>query len=98
VGGLRGRMFRSQDQGVSWEEVKKPPSSSIVSSAKLENGTLVCAGMAGELLFSVDDGRSFNYLPIRVGSRVYTVEHGPAGTLLVGGPAGIQKFPLPKPQ
>ncbi len=98
VGGLRGRMFRSGDQGQTWEEVQKPPGSSIVSSAKLEDGTLVFAGMAGELLFSVDDGRSFNYLPIRVGNRVYTVEHGPAGTLLVGGPGGIQKFPLPKPQ
>lgn len=98
VGGLRGRMFRSEDQGGSWEEVQKPPTSSIVSSARLQDGTLVFAGMAGELIFSRDDGRSFNYLPIRTGSRVYTVEHGPAGTILVGGPAGIRKFPLPQAQ
>lgn len=98
VGGLRGRMFRTADQGQSWEEVQKPPTSSIVSSTALADGTLVFAGVAGELIFSRDDGHSFNYLPIRVGNRVYTVEHGPAGTLLVGGPGGIQKFPLPQPQ
>ncbi|MCX2972882.1 hypothetical protein EYC87_04685 [Halieaceae bacterium IMCC8485] len=95
LGGLRGRMFRTEDEGQSWEEVIKPPSSSIVAATKLDDGRLLFAGIAGEILFSVDDGRSFNYLPVSSGNRVYTVEQGPEGSILVGGPAGIQKLALP---
>ncbi len=57
---------------------------------------IVFVGIGGEVLFSADNGRSFNYLPIRTGNRIYTVEAGPDNTLLFGGPAGIQKFPLPQ--
>ena len=88
-------MFRTEDEGQSWEEVIKPPSSSIVAATKLDDGRLLFAGIAGEILFSVDDGRSFNYLPVSSGNRVYTVEQGPEGSILVGGPAGIQKLALP---
>ena len=96
LGGLRGRMFRTEDEGASWEEVTKPPTSSIVESAVLDDGRLVFAGIAGELLISSDQGRTFNYLPLSSGNRIYTVEQGPAGSLLVGGPAGIQKLQLPQ--
>ena len=96
LGGLRGRMFRTADEGVNWEEVKKPPTSSMVESVVLDDGRMVFAGIAGELLVSTDQGRSFNFLPVRTGNRIYTVEQGPEGSLLVGGPAGIQKVALPQ--
>lgn len=95
LGGLRGRMFRTEDEGQSWEEVKKPPSSSIVASTRLNDGRLLFAGIAGEILFSTDEGKSFNYVPVSSGNRVYTVVGGPEGSILVGGPAGIQKLALP---
>lgn len=96
LGGLRGRMFRTEDEGQSWEEVQKPPSSSIVASTLLNDGRLLFAGIAGEILVSTDDGKSFNYLPVSSGDRVYAVVQGPEGSILVGGPAGIQKLALPK--
>lgn len=96
LGGLRGRMFRTEDEGENWEEVQKPPTSSIVDSAVLDDGRLVFAGIAGELLVSSDAGRSFNFLPISGGGRIYTVSQGPVGSLLVGGPAGIKKLQLPQ--
>ncbi|RLQ22841.1 glycosyl hydrolase [Seongchinamella sediminis] len=96
LGGLRGRMFRTEDEGSSWQEVEKPPTSSIVDSTMLDDGRMVVAGIAGELLISGDDGRSFNFLPLASGSRVYTVSPGPSGSLLVGGPAGIKKLQLPQ--
>ncbi|KAA1193301.1 hypothetical protein F0M18_05525 [Pseudohalioglobus sediminis] len=96
LGGLRGRMFRSDDEGQSWEEVKKRPTSSIVDSTLLENGTLIFVGIAGEILASNDDGRTFAMLPVTSGNRIYAVEEGPDGSLLVAGPAGIQKLGLPK--
>lgn len=96
LGGLRGRMFRTADEGSTWEEVQKPPTSSIVASTRLADGRLVFAGIGGELLLSNDNGRSFSFLPVSSGNRVYTVAAGPEGTLLVGGPAGIQKLQLPQ--
>lgn len=98
MGGLRGRMFRTEDEGTTWTVVEKPPTSSIVASTPLSDGSLVFAGIAGELLLSIDDGVSFNKLPLSSGNRIYAVAEGAEGTLLVGGPAGIQKLTLPKPQ
>jgi len=96
LGGLRGKMYRTADEGLTWAEVQKPPSSAMVDSAVLGDGRLVFSGIAGDLLVSSDDGNSFNYLPVSSGNRIYTVEQGPPGTLLVGGPAGIQKLKLPQ--
>lgn len=96
AGGLRGRMFSTSDEGQTWQEVQKPPGSSLVASTRLADGTLIFAGIAGDMIFSTDNGATFNYLPVRSGNRIYTLTEGPAGTLLVGGPAGIQKLKLPQ--
>ncbi|RLA48768.1 MAG: hypothetical protein DRQ98_14415 [Gammaproteobacteria bacterium] len=96
LGGLRGRLFRTTDVGQTWVEVEKPPTSSLVDSALLANGNLVFVSIAGEILMSTDDGNSFAKLPLRSGDRIYTVAEGPVGTLLVGGPRGIQKLSLPQ--
>lgn len=95
VGGLRGRMFRTDDFGDSWNAVEKPPTSGIVDSTLLEDGRLIAVGIAGEILTSSDNGQSFNRVPLRSGGRIYTVAQGPGNSLLVGGPAGIQKLDLP---
>jgi len=96
VGGLRGRMFRTEDIGQTWTVVEKPPTSSIVDSTLMSDGSLVFVGIAGEVLKSTDNGSSFTRLPISNGGRIYAVEEGPEGTLLVGGPSGIQKLALPQ--
>lgn len=96
TGGLRGRMFRTEDIGRTWMDVEKPPTSSIVDSTRLANGNLVFVGIAGEILMSTDDGNSFSKLPVTSGGRIYTVTEGPTGTLLVGGPSGIHKLSLPQ--
>jgi photosystem II stability/assembly factor-like uncharacterized protein len=96
VGGLRGQMFRTSDAGDTWTVVEKPPTSSIVDSTRLEDGRLVFVGIAGEILASSDNGHSFSPLPVTSGDRIYAVEAGPAGTLLLGGPAGIKKISLPQ--
>lgn len=96
LGGLRGRMFRTTDEGQSWEDVQKPPGSSLVASVKLADGRLIFAGIAGDMLISSDNGATFSRLMLSSGNRIYTLEEGPSGTLLVGGPAGIQKLTLPQ--
>jgi photosystem II stability/assembly factor-like uncharacterized protein len=96
LGGLRGRMFRTADQGKTWSEVKKPPTSSIVDGTLLADGSMVFVGIAGEILRSEDNGNSFSLLPIASGGRIYAVEAGSPGTLLIGGPGGIQKLSMPQ--
>lgn len=96
MGGLRGRMFRTEDVGQTWTVVEKPPTSSLVDSVRLSDGRLVFAGIAGELLVSTDNGNSFTPLPVSSGDRVYAVAEAEPGTLLVGGPRGVQRLTLPQ--
>ena len=96
-------MYRTDDGGVTWTEVKKPPTSAIVDSIRLSDGRLVAVGIGGEVLMSNDNGASFANVPITGGGQlytssgfIYTVAEGPGNTLLVGGPNGIHKVTLPK--
>ncbi len=82
------------------KEAMKPLEEGILeikSTVKeLANGNLLAVGIAGEILMSTDDGLSFAPLPLSSGGRIYAVEEGSEGTILVGGPHGIQKLELPK--
>lgn len=99
MGGLRGRMFRSNDAGDTWSAVKKPPTSAIVDSLRLDNGDLIAVGIGGELLRSSDNGMSF--APVKVAmaapgnrERIYSAAQGPDNTLIVGGPSGLRKLSI----
>lgn len=103
MGGLRGRMFRTADSGATWAEVKKPTTSAIVDSTRLTDDRLIAVGIGGEVLMSTDNGVSFATVPVTNGGqlytmagRIYAVAEGPPGTLLVGGPSGINKIKLPQ--
>jgi photosystem II stability/assembly factor-like uncharacterized protein len=96
VGGLRGRMFRTDDEGITWTDIKKPPSAAVVDSTRLEDGRLIAVTIGGQVLMSTDDGYSFVRLPLTNGGRIYAVSEGPPGTILVGGPKGILKLKLPQ--
>lgn len=103
LGGLRGKMFRTEDAGVTWTTVKKPMTSAIVDSTRLADDRLVAVGIGGEVLISTDDGVSFVSAPVTNGGqlytnegRIYAVAEGSPGTLLLGGPGGIKKITLPQ--
>jgi photosystem II stability/assembly factor-like uncharacterized protein len=96
LGGLRGRMFRTEDEGKTWTAVTKPPSAAVVDSTRLEDGRLIAVTIDGQVLQSTTDGRRFKKLPLTNGGRIYAVAEGSPGTLLVGGPKGIDKLILPQ--
>jgi photosystem II stability/assembly factor-like uncharacterized protein len=103
MGGLRGRMYRTTDNGATWTDVKKPLSSAIVDSTRLEDGRLIAVGIGGEVLMSTDNGATFASVPVAgpgqlytTAGRIYAVSEGPPGTLLVGGPSGLSKLKLPQ--
>jgi photosystem II stability/assembly factor-like uncharacterized protein len=96
-------MFRTVDSGTTWAEVAKPQTSAIVDSTRLTDDRLVAVGIGGEVLMSTDNGVSFVTVPVTNGGqlytmagRIYAVAEGSVGTLLVGGPSGINKIKLPQ--
>jgi len=95
MGGLRGRMFRTADEGETWTVVEKPPTSAIVAETRLDDGTLVAAGVGGEVLLSKDDGFTFSMSPASgtVGP-IFDLTQGEGNTLLVAGPRGIKSVTL----
>ena len=97
MGGLRGRMFRTEDAGTSWTVVEKPPTSALVALSRMDDGTLVGGGVAGEILVSKDDGKSFAMSPasLTVGP-IFDLTEGTGNSLLVAGPTGIKSATLPQ--
>jgi photosystem II stability/assembly factor-like uncharacterized protein len=95
MGGLRGRMFRTADEGATWTVVEKPPTSSIVASVRLADGRLLASGIAGEIMVSTDNGYSFT-MSSAAGkvARVFDMAEGEDGNLLIAGPAGITSVAL----
>lgn len=95
MGGLRGRMFRTADEGQTWTVVEKPPTSAIVTETRLADGTLVAGGVGGEILVSKDNGFVFQMSPAAgtVGP-IFDLTQGEGNTLLVAGPRGIKSVTL----
>jgi photosystem II stability/assembly factor-like uncharacterized protein len=95
MGGLRGRMFRTTDEGLNWQVVEKPPTSAIVTTTRLTDGTLVAGGVAGEILLSSDNGSNFTMSPASgtVGP-IFDLTQGEGNTLLIAGPRGIKSVTL----
>ena len=57
--GLRGHVFRSTDQGASWQPVAVASSKSLTAATQLRDGSLLLADESGQGWLSRDDGRSF---------------------------------------
>lgn len=62
--GLRGNLFRSRDQGKSWQPLKQDTEAALVGGCFLDDGRLVLVSNAGHVMVSNDDGDSFVQAPI----------------------------------
>lgn len=99
MGGLRGRMFRTTTEGETWTVVEKPATSAIDAMIRLADGTLVAAGVGGEILVSIDDGVSFKMDPASgsVGP-IFDLVQSQGDALLIAGPKGIKSVTLAQQQ
>ena len=59
VYGLRGRAFKSTDQGRSWVESRTGVTAGLSSATMLDNGHIVMVTQAGHVLVSKDKGSTF---------------------------------------
>lgn len=60
--GMRGSVYRSGDQGMTWSRVDLGNPAGINAGARLANGDVVLASLAGTVVVSSDGGRSFRPL------------------------------------
>ncbi|NNJ92847.1 MAG: photosystem I reaction center subunit IV [Gammaproteobacteria bacterium] len=95
VFGLRGNIYRSRDNGNSWKNVNTNAMSAISAGMPTRSGLIVLVGNAGHVLFSKDQGKSFNVTvrPDRLSLSAITesTDHH----LIAVGSRGVHKLELP---
>lgn len=92
VYGLRGRAFWSGDGGTNWSEVDTGTRSSLSAGICLDNGNMLLASQAGELLISHDRGRTFKLIPRSEALPVTGLAQSAAGRLVASSLRGLHAF------
>jgi photosystem II stability/assembly factor-like uncharacterized protein len=93
--GLRGRIFRSDDNGDHWQLVPVEPRVLLATAVRLRSGTIVLAGQARAFLVSRDGGRSFASWTTTMTTPVAELLETPDGRLLALGETGVTPLPAP---
>lgn len=89
VYGLRGKVYKSRDDGQSWQRIETSITTSLAGSTLSDDGTITLVGFSGTILTSNDDGQSFQ-LNERVSLEAYTdVEALSGKQLMVTSEQGI---------
>ena len=88
--GLRGSLFRSVDEGKSWEKVSIGSQAGITSGAVLPGGAILLATQAGEIVRSLDAGKTFTPLKPARPMAFYGVTGAPGGKAVVVGSEGAR--------
>jgi len=88
--GLRGNVVRSTDRGRTWAAVSTGVPVGLTAGTLDERGRIVLVSQAGHVLVSADDGATFTPLKTVRAQPAAAVSRGAAGTLVLGGPRGVQ--------
>ena len=86
--GMRGNVFRSSDDGASWNKIETGVPAGLVSGTITAEGQFVLVSQGGQILVSSDSGSSFKILPVErptPASAVTTVDNT---TIALVGPLG----------
>lgn len=87
--GMRGTVFRSEDQGKTWSQVTTPITGAIMDGKILNDGRIVLVTADGGIFFSADQGKTFQPATAVPGAPLAGVVEADAATLNVVGPGGI---------
>lgn len=88
--GLRGNVVRSTDGGRSWQAASAGVTVGLTAGTIDERGRIVLVSQAGHVLASSDDGVTFAPLKTERTQPAAAVTRAGAGTLVLGGPRGLQ--------
>jgi photosystem II stability/assembly factor-like uncharacterized protein len=94
--GLRGRVFRSTDDGATWQPVATPEPVLMATAALLHSNLVVFAGNSRSLFISRDRGLSVTAMPEAFGGAVAELIELPDGVLLALGEFGAAVIAVPK--
>lgn len=94
--GLRGRIYRSDDDGDAWTLVPTDVRALLATAVRLPDGAIVFAGQARVWLVSRDGGRTVApWTPPPATAAVAQLLVAPDGTLLAFGEQGVLRLPSP---
>ena len=91
--GMRGHVFRSVDQGATWQAVAMASNKSLTAATQLRDGALLLADESGQGWLSQDDGRSFRPVAPQERFPLIALLATPDGGSLAVGINGITRFP-----
>jgi photosystem II stability/assembly factor-like uncharacterized protein len=94
---LKGRVFRSADQGKTWTLVQTPLPSAIVAGTTLAPGFVLMADQSGRIALSKDGGITFAPVPLEKTMPLTDVISSPDGRLGITGPFGAAVVALTLP-
>jgi photosystem II stability/assembly factor-like uncharacterized protein len=88
--GLQGTILRSVDQGKSWTQPASNVTVGIVCGIVLRDGRILLGDVAGDLLLSNDDGKSFAVL--EAAEPAVGLAQAEDGSVIVSGPQGFERL------
>ena len=93
--GLRGRVYRSADDGATWQLVPIEERVLFATAVRLRGGAIVLAGQARWFAVSRDGGQSLTSWSPGLTTGVAQLTEAPDGTLLAFGEDGVTRLPAP---
>ena len=93
--GMRGAVYRSPDEGATWQKVPMNTSAGITAGAALPDGRIALVDQGGNIHVSLDGGKTFLATRLNPPMPYYGVATGSKGTLVLAGAAGAFGVPLP---
>jgi photosystem II stability/assembly factor-like uncharacterized protein len=93
--GLRGRIYRSEDDGATWQLAPNDQRVLLATAVRLRSGPIVVAGQGRAFLVSRDGGQSFAAWSPGLTTGVAELVEAPDGRLLAVGEAGVTPLPAP---
>jgi photosystem II stability/assembly factor-like uncharacterized protein len=93
--GLRGRIYRSEDDGDTWQLAPNEQRGLLATAVHLKSGVIIMAGQSRLFAVSRDEGRNFTPWAPGLTTGVAELVEAPDGTLLAVGEEGVTPLPAP---
>jgi photosystem II stability/assembly factor-like uncharacterized protein len=90
--GLRGNVYRSNDDGNSWQHITLPLPITLTSGTYLADGSIILADETGQVFISRDQGESFSSIKVENPFAFTDVIETPSGSILLSGIRGISRI------
>lgn len=90
VFGLQGNLFRSTDKGDSWHQIKSPTENTLMSGVFLNGRNVVLVGNSGTILYSRDDGNTFELQQMKDRLSIVGIQANAEGKLVMVGQGGVR--------